>query len=184
MKKTIFLSVLAGSMLIAAVTGQGKYMTSKGTISFYSHTLIEDITAVSEEVASVIDTENGNVSVIVKMTSFQFEKKLMQEHFNENYVESHKFPKSTFTGRITNNADVDYTTEGTYKVTVEGELTIHGVTNGISADGTIEVGSSQLTAKTKFMVNPADYDIKIPRVVRDNIAERLEVTIVLPHDPI
>jgi len=175
----------AGIMLLFQVMrGQGKYLTNEGVISFYSHTVIEDITAVNEKVSAVIDSENGEVAIIVIMSEFQFEKKLMQEHFNENYVESEKYPKATFSGRISNNGEVDYQTPGEYEVRVEGEMTIHGVTREISADGTVEVERDGITARTKFMLNPEDYDIKIPRVVRNNIAERMEITTELACDPI
>jgi len=181
------LRALTGMMILAlagSALGQGKYLTNEGTIVFYSHTAIEDITAENSEVASVIDTESGEVAVIVKMTDFQFEKKLMQEHFNENYVESEKYPKSTFSGLILNNQDVDYTKHGVYSVQLEGDLTIHGVTNKIFARGSVEVTPEGILAKTKFMLNPEDYSIKIPKVVRKNIADNMEIRINLKHNPI
>ena len=164
--------------------GQGKYLTDAGTIVFYSHAALEDITAENKEVASVIDGATGEIAVILKMTAFLFEKGLMQEHFNENYVESEKFPKATFRGSILNNEDVDYTTAGVYQVEVEGKLTIHGITNKVYAEGTLEVHSEGIIAKTRFMLNPEDYGIKIPRVVRKNIAENMEIRINLDHRPI
>jgi len=181
------LRALTGMMILAlagSALGQGKYLTNEGTIVFYSHTAIEDITAENSEVASVIDTESGEVAVIVKMTDFQFEKKLMQEHFNENYVESEKYPKSTFSGLILNNQDVDYTMHGVHSVQVEGALTIHGVTNKVSAKGSVEITTEGIVAKTKFMLNPEDYGIKIPKVVRKNIADNMEIRINLKHNPI
>jgi len=183
MKKTaitiMFILAIAGW-----AAGQGKYLTNEGTIVFYSHTSIEDITAENNEVASVIDGENGEVAVIVQMTAFRFAKSLMQEHFNENYVESEKFPKAIFRGSILNNQEVDYTSEGVYKVRVAGDLTIHGVTNQVSAEGTIEVLGEGIIANTKFMLNPEDYGISIPKVVRKNIAENMEIRINLFHKPI
>ena len=164
--------------------GQGKYLTDGGNAVFYSHAALEDITAENKEVASVIDGATGEIAVIVKMTAFLFEKGLMQEHFNENYVESEKFPKATFRGSILNNEDVDYASAGVYQVQVEGKLTIHGVTNKVSAGGTLEVHSEGIIAKTSFMLNPEDYGIKIPKVVRKNIAENMEIRINLDHRPI
>jgi hypothetical protein len=171
-------------LLVQGSMGQGRYMTGEGTLTFYSHTVIEDITAENKEVAGVLDAGTGDVAVVVKMTAFRFEKKLMQEHFNENYVESEKFPRSTFNGTVVNNKEVDYTKQGSYPVKVEGELTIHGVTRKISAGGTLEVGKTDITARTTFMIHPEDYDIRIPGVVRDNIAETVEVTAELPLKPI
>ena len=182
--KKIMVTGLMVTSIAMAMLGQGKYLTNNGEISFYSHTAIEDITAINNEVASVIDAASGEVAIIVKMTAFQFEKKLMQEHFNENYVESEKFPKATFNGSIKNNGEVDYSRSGNYIVQVAGELTIHGVTNSVGAEGTIEVKAKGITARTKFLLNPEDYDIKIPRVVRKNIAESMEITAILNCDPI
>lgn len=183
MKKAI-LNVFTMMMVAGLVSGQGKYLTSQGNIVFYSHTAIEDITAENKEVGSVIDGEKGEVAIIVKMTAFQFEKKLMQEHFNENFVESEKYPKARFTGKILNNNEVDYSSPGTYAIRVEGDLTIHGVTHRISTEGTIEMKRGDLTAKTKFMLNPEDYGIRIPGVVRKNIAEEMEIRVNLEHKPI
>lgn len=181
--KTIILSVL--TLLSLHVThGQGKYLTNEGVISFYSHTVIEDITANNDKVAAVIDGEGGEVAIIVVMNEFQFEKKLMQEHFNENYVESEKYPKATFNGHISNNGTVDYQTPGNYVVQVNGDLTIHGITRQLSAEGSLEVTLDGITARTKFMLNPEEYDIKIPKVVRNNIAERMEINVELACAPI
>ena len=165
--------------------GQGKYLSNAGNIVFFSHTAIEDISAENSQVASVIDAANGELAIIVTMTQFQFEKKLMQEHFNENYVESEKYPKATFRGMITNNSGVDYAKQGDYDVRIEGEMTIHGVSKNINVEGSIQVtGLGGIVARTKFLLNPEDYNIKIPRVVRRNIAERLEITVDILHQPI
>ena len=183
MKKRILIGLMATAITFAMM-GQGKYLTNDGEISFYSHTVIEDIMAENYKVAGVIDAASGEVAVIVKMTEFKFEKKLMREHFNENYVESEKFPKAIFNGSITNNTDVDYTKPGTYEVHMAGNLTIHGKTNRISADGSIQVTGRGITARTKFILNPEDYGIKIPKVVRKNIAESMEIDVKLNCQPI
>lgn len=178
--------VMAIGMVISAsaLVAQGKYLTNDGYISFYSHTVIEDITAVNKKVSAVIDGENGEIAVIVRMTQFQFEKKLMQEHFNENYVESDKFPKAIFNGRIVDPGKVDFSTLGKYQVQVSGEMKIHGVAEQVSSEGSIEVTDSGIIATTTFMLNPEDYDIKIPKVVRKNIAEQMEITVKLKCQPV
>jgi len=183
MKNLLITGILIGG-LYGTILGQGKFLTNDGNISFYSHTIIEDITAINKEVASVIDASTGEVAIIVKMTGFQFEKKMMQEHFNENYVESERFPKAIFNGLIQNNSEVNYSKGGVYDVQVKGDLTIHGKTVKISTEGSIEVNSEGIVARTKFLLNPEDYDIKIPRVVRKNIAESLEITAELNCQPI
>lgn len=172
---------LAFSMVISA---QGKYLTHSGTVRFYSHTAIEDITAENNSVSSVIDAATGELVIIIRMTEFKFKKKLMQEHFNENYVESETFAKATFKGRIVNNADVDYSSKGVYRVEVEGEFNLHGVSNMLSTEGTLEVNEKGILARTKFLLNPEDFDIKIPGVIRKNISEHLEITAELSHRPI
>jgi len=183
MRKKISLAGLLITGAIVGLWGQGKYLTNKGHISFFSHTVIEDIKAENQEVASVIDASSGEVAIIVKMTDFQFPKKLMQEHFNENYVESEKFPKARFNGKIKNNGEVDYSSEGMYEVLVAGEMSIHGISNRVEAEGTIAVTSDGIIARARFMLNPEDYGIKIPKVVRKNIAEKLEISVELECQP-
>jgi len=181
MKKIILTTLMLGAFL--AAISQSKYITQKGFISFFSRTPIEDISADNNEVGSIINTETGEMIFKLKMTNFQFEKKLMQQHFNENYVESDKFPTSSFKGFITNNEQVDYTTQGSYSVYVEGDLTIHGVTNRVQIPGTIEVTPDGLKAFSKFIIKPADYDIKIPKIVRNKIAREMEITVKMDYTP-
>jgi hypothetical protein len=175
-----WITIMIPSLMLA----QGKYLTNSGTITFFSHTAIEDISATHEKVSAVIDGKSGEIAVIVTMTGFQFEKKLMQEHFNESYVESEKFPKATFNGKISNIGRVDFNAKETFEVTVDGEMTIHGITRPVSANGTLEVIEKRLVARAQFSLNPEDYEIKIPGVVRNNIAEQMEVTVELNLDPI
>jgi polyisoprenoid-binding protein YceI len=158
-------------------------MTKSGMIRFYSSTPIEDITAVNKEVGSIINSGTGELVITMKMTDFSFKKKLMQEHFNDNYVESHKFPQASFRGFIQNNEEVDYSTVGSYSVTVSGDMTIHGETQAVSSPGTLEVRPKGIIANAKFLLNPEDYGIKIPAVVRKNIAERLEITVDMEYTP-
>jgi polyisoprenoid-binding protein YceI len=181
MKASIILAIILLGLQISS--GQGQYMTNEGVVTFYSHTIIEDITATNEKVAAAIDLEKGAVAIIVMMDEFQFKKNLMQVHFNENYVESEKYPRATFSGRIPNFKDVDQQVPGKYEVEVEGEMTIHGITRDISTKGSIEVEQNGITANTKFMLNPEDYGITIPRVVRKNIAEKMEITATLVCHP-
>ena len=108
----------------------------------------------------------------------------MEEHFNENYLESEKFPRSTFKGKITNLAAVDFTKPGKYEVTVEGDLNIHDVTNKVSVKGNIEVVPGGIIANSKFNIVPEDYKIKIPAVVRNNIAKTIEVTVSIKYTPV
>jgi hypothetical protein len=160
-----------------------KYMTQNGTIQFFSETPVENIEAINKQVSSVIDMENGNLAFSLLMKAFTFEKALMQEHFNEKYVESEKFPKSTFKGKI-KDFDKAKFTEGKHEVVVVGQLTIHGVTNEVEAPGTLEVKGDQLMVKSAFNVEVADYDIKIPSTVRENIAKTIEIEVEAEYDKI
>jgi polyisoprenoid-binding protein YceI len=155
-----------------------KFMTKNGNIRFYSETPIETIEATNNQVNTALDTQTGDLVFKVLIKSFQFEKALMQEHFNENYLESDKFPNSTFQGKITNLSAIDFTKEGTYDATIEGDLTIHGVTRKISEKGTFKVmAGDKIEGDSKFNIKPADYSIKIPGAVVKNIAETIEVTV-------
>ena len=154
-----------------------KYMTKNGYIGFYSHTPMEDIKADNNQVASVLDISTGEMVFQVLIKSFHFDRALMEEHFNENYMESEKFPKSTFKGKITDLSSVSFTKNGTYNVTVEGELTIRDVTNKVTAKGTLEVTSGGINASSKFNIDPEEYKINIPGVVREKIAKSMEVTV-------
>ena len=169
--------------IILAANAQ-KFMTKNGFISFYSHTPMEDIKGDNNQVVGVLDISTGEMVFQALIKSFHFDRALMEEHFNENYMESDKIPKSVFKGKITNLASVDFTKNGTYNVTVDGDLTIHDVTNKISTKGTIEVVSGGINANSKFNIVPEDYKIVIPGVVRDKFDKSLAVTVTMKYTPI
>jgi hypothetical protein len=156
-------------------------MTKNGYIGFFSHTPMEDIKGDNNQVAGVLDISTGEMVFQALIKSFHFERALMEEHFNENYMESEKFPKSSFKGKITNLSSVNFSKNGTYDVTVEGELTIRDATNKISTKGTIEVVTGGINANSKFNIVPEDYKINIPGVVREKIAKNLEVTVAMKY---
>ena len=161
-----------------------KYMTKNGYIGFFSHTPLEDIKADNNQVASVLDISTGELVFQVLIKSFHFERALMEEHFNENYIESEKYPKSSFKGKITNLSSVNFSKNGTYEVTVEGDMEIHGVINKISTKGDLEVVAGGINANSKFNIIPEDYKIDIPGVVREKIAKNLEVTVSMKYSPL
>jgi polyisoprenoid-binding protein YceI len=156
-------------------------MSKNGTISFHSHTFLENIDAVNEHVMAVIDAGKKNIAFSMLMKQFVFPKKLMQEHFNENYVESDKYPKATFSGSYTENADL--TKDGSYALNVSGKLTIHGVTKQVLIPATITVKSGVITGTTTFKLNPADYNIDIPFIVRDKIEKENTVKVKVEWTP-
>ncbi|MFK5880437.1 MAG: YceI family protein [Flavobacteriaceae bacterium] len=159
---------------------QGKYLTKEGDVSFFSHSLVEDITADNHQVLSIIDTETGEIAIQLLMKSFLFKKALMQEHFNENYVESHKYPKAKFKGKILNYNEV---IEGVNEVQIEGVLTVHGIDKEVSTVAVLEFRDGKILLSGEFMVNVADFKIKIPSVVINNIAKTIKVNFELTHKP-
>jgi polyisoprenoid-binding protein YceI len=154
-----------------------KYMTRTGKIIFFSSTPLENIEAFNNEVSAIADAGNGDIVFQAPIKSFKFEKALMQEHFNENYMESDKYPKAEFKGRIANPSAVNFTKDGTYNVTTTGKLTIHGITRDVSVPGTITVKGNEATINSKFKVRTADYGIKIPALVEGKIAKEIAVTV-------
>ena len=178
------LGILIFLVLTCYSASAQKFMTKNGFIGFYSHTSMEDIKADNNQVASVIDTGTGDVVFQVLIKSFHFDRALMEEHFNENYMESDKYPKSTFKGKIANPGSVTFAKNGTYDVTIEGDLMIHNVTNKVSIKGTIEVVQGGLNANAKFKIIPEDYKIEIPSVVREKINKDLEVTVTMKYTPV
>jgi polyisoprenoid-binding protein YceI len=150
-----------------------KYTIEKSDVGFFSDAAIEDIKADNKKVSGIFNTATGEIVFSIPINEFQFEKSLMQEHFNEKYMESDKFPKATFQGKVSGfNANAS----GTNSAKANGKLTIHGVTNEVEIPGTIEKKDNKLVLKTKFMVKLVDYKITIPQLLWQNIAEQVEVT--------
>ncbi len=173
MKYSIFALFL---LFASSLTAQGPLVTKDGSTTFFSHSPLEDIEAINEQTTAAIDFTEGNVVVKMLIKHFTFENAIMQEHFNENYMESEKFPAAIFKGKLVTDKAIDLSKDGTYEVGISGDLTIHGVTQPTETEATITVKGQQITATTKFIAKPADFDIKIPSVVVKNIAEEIEVT--------
>ncbi len=177
--KNLFILIVFASFSIN-ISAQ-KFITKNGYVSFFGHTHLEDIKADNNQVASILDTSNGELVFQVLMNSFHFERALMEEHFNENYVESEKFPKSIFKGKITNLTEVKFSKSGIYNVNIDGEIEIHGVAKPLSVKGTIEIVKDGIIAKSNFNIKPEDYNITIPGVVREKIAKEMEVTVEMNY---
>jgi hypothetical protein len=160
-----------------------KYLTKTGHIGFYSHTPLEDIIADNNQVASILDAEKNELVFQALMRSFIFQRALMQEHFNENYVESEKYPKAEFNGKIIAPGDLDLSKKGSYDVTVQGDLTLHGVTRNVKVPGKIQVNDGDISAHSEFVVKPEDFDIQIPGVVREKIAKEITVKVDMKYLP-
>ncbi|HEY0740515.1 MAG TPA: YceI family protein [Chryseosolibacter sp.] len=177
MKASILFTLI---LLSSSLATAQKFLTEKGTISFFSDAAIEDITAENTMVGSLFNATTGELVFIVKIKDFIFPKALMREHFNEKYMETEKFPKSLFTGKLKGYTLTD---KGEQNVTATGKLTIHGVTRDVEVPGTIVFDSGKAMMKGKFMVALKDYDIKIPKLVWQNIAEEIEVKIDFVYKP-
>src|SRR5690554_480360 len=169
-----YLYLCVSLLILPLITeAQDRFITRQGFISFYSHTPVEDIEAVNNQVLSIVDLNSGAVAVSLLMKSFQFEKALMQEHFNENYIESDKYPKANFEGKITNLSDILSGDNGV--AMIAGDLTIHGITRPITMEGKLDITEESVRFEGSFMVTVADYDIKIPSIVARNIAKEVKV---------
>lgn len=173
MKKIVLIILLISSSL--GIKAQQILIANKAKVSFFSTTVMEDIEGKSDNAVSVIDAKSGEIIFRVKNTSFQFKKKLMQEHFNENYMESEKYPISEFKGKI--KEPIALSTDATQKVAIEGHLSIHGVTKFYKTQAELIINKGTVNAKAVFRVRIADHGIEIPKLVFKNIAEFVEVTI-------
>ena len=160
-----FLVSLVLLMSLSAFSqSNGKLKSSKSHIKFYSHTAVEDIEANNYATVSTIDKETGEVVFSVPMQSFEFEKSLMQKHFNQdNFLDTKTYPKSKLVGTIKNIDEVDFTRDGEYQANVEGELSIKGETKSISETGTITVKGNNIAVRSKFNVTLADFGISFER---------------------
>jgi hypothetical protein len=151
------------------------FITKTGFIGFYSKTPLEDIKAENNQVYAVIDAGKKNIAFSLLLKGFLFPRELMQQHFNENYIESDKYPKANFSGNF--SGDVDVIKDGTYNIIVKGQLTLHNTTKPIETPATIEVKSGKLLGNAQFKIKPEDYNIFIPSIVRDKIATEISVSI-------
>jgi polyisoprenoid-binding protein YceI len=180
MKKVLF-SLLMLCFMMGSVQAQ-KYFTRSGKITFFSDAALEKIEAHNSTATSVIDLETGRVEFAALIKAFQFEKALMQEHFNENYMESDKFPKATFKGALADASKVNFKKDGTYNVTLKGSMTIHGVSKEIEVPGTFVIQNGKIKGTSTFNVRVADYNIEIPSVVVQNIADEVKVSVDMDYE--
>jgi polyisoprenoid-binding protein YceI len=172
---------MRGRMIIVVLLGMGahtlvaqKFVLTKSTVTFFSDAAIEDIKATNTKTSSLLNATTGEIVFSVPITEFQFDKSLMRTHFNEKYMESEKYPKALFQGKI---IGMMAEAKEEQAVKAKGKLTIHGVTKEVEIPGTIQFNASEVVAKAKFMVRLEDYKIKIPQLLWQNIAEEVEVTV-------
>jgi polyisoprenoid-binding protein YceI len=169
--------MLIAMLTFFQVTQAQKLITKTGHVWFYSKTPVEEIEAHNRQAVSTLDPATGEMVFMMLVKSFEFKRALMQEHFNENYLESDKFPKASFKGKITNLDKINFKKDGVYNTEVSGDMTIHNVTKPLTAKGTLEVKGGTVIANAKFLTTAHDWDIEIPTVVEDKIAKQIEVTV-------
>jgi hypothetical protein len=181
MKKILILFLLILSQAASPAAGN-RYFTKTGYISFISATPLIDIEGTNNRVASFLDIKTGEMVFMVFIKDFKFRLALAEEHFNENYMYSGKYPQSKFKGKITNIESADLTKEGTYFVAVEGDLTIKDRTNPVKATGSLEVKDGKIIANSKFTVLLKDYNIEVPKIVEDKVAKEIPITIRMEYE--
>ena len=173
MKKLLpVLFFFAGTLTITAQIYTAK--PGATSISFFSEAPLENIEAVSKVVTIVMRPATNDIQARLSIQTFKFKNALMEEHFNENYLESEKYPDATFKGKI--NEKLDLTKEGETKVTITGIMDLHGVQKEVTMDGTVNKVGEELKLDSKFKMKVADYNIKVPSMYVKNIAEVVDVT--------
>ena len=177
MKQGISILFVLVLYLFHPADAQERFYTKKGLIRFYSKSPLENIEAQNNSVTCVLDTKTGNFQFAVLMKGFEFKKALMQEHFNENYVESYKFPKSEFKGQLLNVGEINFGKEGSYLVKVKGRLSIHGVTKEIESIGAMILKGGKIGTTAEFNILLSDYRISIPTLVKDKVSDNVKITV-------
>lgn len=170
-------------LLAAGAANSQDYITRNGNIGFYSHTSLEEIKASNNEVVSLLNSSTGSFDFKIAIKSFHFAKQSMEDHFNNpDYMDSEKYPKAGFSGKITNLSDVNFTKDGTYIVTVDGNLTIKNVTKPVSTKGTITVSNGKVTAKATFTVKRKEYNIIGEAFTQSKISDDIQVNVNCVYD--
>ena len=164
--------------LLTPLLAKEIYFTRTGFVSFFSSTPVEDIQAKNNQASCILDLKTGKTSFRIPIRGFEFPNALMQEHFNENYLESEKYPNASFNGKIENWSSLEIN-ESPQEVVIVGEMSIHGVTKEIKETGIISRKSNKIFGKSTFVVKLEDYNIKIPKIVIKNIAESIKINIEL-----
>ena len=174
MKRYVFLIIL----ISLSVKGFGqKYKLTSSSIQFFSEATIEDITAVNTKASGLWDTDNGDMVISIPMNKFEFANSLMQEHYNEKYLHTEKYPKAYFKGKISGFSSQDGPLNAT------GTITMHGVEKDYKAQGNIIKKGDSYVMEAEFVVRLEDHKIKIPRLMWQNIAEEVKITVNLSFDP-
>jgi polyisoprenoid-binding protein YceI len=182
--KFLVLTWLLVLVTIPVASAQSRIFTKTGTISFSAGTDVEDIEGENKSVTSVFDTGTGQIEFAVLMKGFEFKRALMQEHFNENYVESEKFPKAVFKGQVLDIVKVNLSKDGSYPVRITGVLELHGVKKQIEAKATFTVRGGAVAGASDFTITIGDFNIIIPNAVADKISPTVDVHVSCSYKPL
>jgi hypothetical protein len=169
------ISILVFAFLSAGSSGQGKLSIQKGEISFASNAQLELIKASSDRVTGIIDPATNQFALSVPIQTFKgFNSDLQRQHFNENYLESDKYSKATFSGKIIEQ--IDFANDSSYIVRAKGDLDIHGVKQNRIIKSKIIISNGVIRIESSFIVPLADHNISIPKIVNQKIANEIEVS--------
>ncbi len=175
MKKLILIATVF--FLIQSSFAQKRYFTKTGNVSFKAGTAVEDIDGINKSTTCVFDANTGDIQFAILVKGFEFKSSLMMEHFNENYLESDKYPKSVFKGKITNIDKINFQKDGIYPAIVKGTLEIHGVKKDIESTGKFKVSGETVLTTSEFAVVLDDFKIDIPGMVKDKISKTAKITV-------
>lgn len=163
-------------LLITHTLHAQKYMTRTGNLKFEASVpSFEEVAAENKTASAVLDVSNGEMAVLALMKGFRFKVALMEEHFNESYAETDKYPKATFKGAI-DGLDLAGLNDKAKNFTISGDLTLHGKTKKITDTATISKSGNMLTVTGSFKVKPKDFDIDVPGLVSKKVAEQVTIT--------
>jgi len=182
MKKYALLIVVLSVALFSNIYAQDKFITKSGHVWFHSKTSTKEFEAHNKQVTSILDIKTGDMIVSAFVSDFKFDNQLVEEHFNENYAESAKFPKVKFKAKVLNIGELDLTKNGTYKRMVEGVMEMHGRTVKIKEEGTAVVKDGKIRATAHFTIDP-EAVITIPAIVRDKVQKALDVYVDFTYAP-
>ena len=177
--KYLFLAVFTGFILLNS--SAQKYITKTGVVEIYSQTPLFTFKGVNKKVGSILDAEIGEIIASTLIRSFSFEQTMIEERFSDIYLDADNYPNSIFQGKITDYKKIDFSNDGSYNITIEGKLTIHGVTNYIKERGSLRIKDGIITARTEFKVSLKAYKIKLEKPYnQDNVLLKIKF-IYLPH---
>lgn len=155
-----------------------RFRTTKGKVSINASTPLEDIEAQNHQVNAILNPATGKFAVVMLIRDFEFKRKLMQEHFNENYMESDKYPKATFSGTIENFEFSNLSTTAS-EYSIKGRISIHGITRQLNTNIRLSLEDDEIEINSNFVIRPEDHEIEVPKIVFQKIAQEVEVAVKL-----